>query len=530
VATRVASLYAEVKGETADLERRLLEVEKKLGIVGRRADEASGRINRGMRSAGTSLSDFQRKLIGVGASFLAFAAVINAEKKVFDFAEEGAEIQLVEQRFARMAEQIGTTAGVLKSELGQASSGLISDFGQMKVAMELVSLGLVDNQTDVVRLARGIAELNMDMGELNLALANKTTRRFDQLGISLDGFNDKLQRLMRESGLGRDEVFSQAFLLQMEEQMDRMGTSVGTASGEFRRFHAAWEDFTVMGKSSLATFFTPMLENLNNLIAAYRGAEGPIDLWLSGNRAIANAFANILGLAPPFVEAQEDVIDVAETGAVVAASAADAYDGWMAALRNPPDVAPLQPWVDQTSTILGHLNAIQDRMEGGIQRTELGIGEFEALDLTQFEGMDAKLAGLISPETFNVEGTDEALGRIQTRIGEIATAAGGIQPDWFNDPRRDIDYIDTRLDELSGREIDIIINYIPSGAVPGFQHGGAFTVPSGFPNDSFMMGVSSGEHVTVQPADQRSYSITQNNYGTRSNPVEELERTLRRQI
>jgi hypothetical protein len=37
---------------------------------------------------------------------------------------------------------------------------------------------------------------------------------------------------------------------------------------------------------------------------------------------------------------------------------------------------------------------------------------------------------------------------------------------------------------------------------PGFQHGADFTVPGGFPHDSFPIRVSSGEHVTVTPRGQ----------------------------
>ena len=39
----------------------------------------------------------------------------------------------------------------------------------------------------------------------------------------------------------------------------------------------------------------------------------------------------------------------------------------------------------------------------------------------------------------------------------------------------------------------------PFQLIPGFASGGNFTVPSGFPNDLFRMGVSSGEHVQVTP-------------------------------
>jgi hypothetical protein len=39
---------------------------------------------------------------------------------------------------------------------------------------------------------------------------------------------------------------------------------------------------------------------------------------------------------------------------------------------------------------------------------------------------------------------------------------------------------------------------------PGFASGGSFTVPAGFPNDSYPMRVSSGEHITVTPAGKMS--------------------------
>jgi hypothetical protein len=44
----------------------------------------------------------------------------------------------------------------------------------------------------------------------------------------------------------------------------------------------------------------------------------------------------------------------------------------------------------------------------------------------------------------------------------------------------------------------------PTGFFQGFQHGANFTVPAGFNNDGFMMGVSSGEHVKVTPSHMNS--------------------------
>jgi TP901 family phage tail tape measure protein len=83
-----------------------------------------------------------------------------------------------------------------------------------------------------------------------------------------------------------------------------------------------------------------------------------------------------------------------------------------------------------------------------------------------------------------------------------------------------------------------IVNLIPSiGGAPffaatggktfqqafGFAQGGQFVVPPGFPNDSFMMGVTSGELVTVNPAgrgdtyDQRQFNQTIHTQATQEN-------------
>jgi hypothetical protein len=46
--------------------------------------------------------------------------------------------------------------------------------------------------------------------------------------------------------------------------------------------------------------------------------------------------------------------------------------------------------------------------------------------------------------------------------------------------------------------------------IPGFASGGSFTVPAGYKNDSFLMGVSSGEHVSVNPAGRGGGNLTLN--------------------
>lgn len=53
----------------------------------------------------------------------------------------------------------------------------------------------------------------------------------------------------------------------------------------------------------------------------------------------------------------------------------------------------------------------------------------------------------------------------------------------------------------------------PPGENTNFAHGANFIVPPGYPNDSFRMGVQSGEHVMVTPANQA------HNYGRSGGPI-----------
>ncbi|GAG31206.1 unnamed protein product [marine sediment metagenome] len=58
------------------------------------------------------------------------------------------------------------------------------------------------------------------------------------------------------------------------------------------------------------------------------------------------------------------------------------------------------------------------------------------------------------------------------------------------------------------------------GSVPGFANGGNFTVPSGYNNDDFMIGLSSGEEVNITPAgaSTTNFNMT-NNISSDGGPI-----------
>lgn len=193
-----------------------------------------------------------------GSATAAFFAL----KKAFDLAEQGAQLKLTEKRFGRLAESIGTTASALEEDLGEATRGMLSQFEAMDLATQLMALGLAKNHAEAVRLTSIASQLNMNMNQLVLTLTNRTTMRFDALGVSVDGFKGKVKEL-EEAGHSTNEAFKLAFMEQSEEQIEKVGSAADTAAGEFKIFRARIKDLRDEAKLWMVEAVEPAISKSN---------------------------------------------------------------------------------------------------------------------------------------------------------------------------------------------------------------------------------------------------------------------------
>lgn len=182
--------------------------------------------------------DFSKARLGQSLAMLA----IDAGKKFYEMAKAGAQLQLVETRFNRLAEASGTTADVLLNDLRLATQGLYTDAQLMTSALDFMALGLAKNHEEAVRLSAVSAGLNMDMNQLVLTLTNMTTMRFDALGVRVDGFDAKVKKL-EKTGLSAADAFKEAFLQQAEEQLTLVGHAADTSAGKVMKFEADIREF-----------------------------------------------------------------------------------------------------------------------------------------------------------------------------------------------------------------------------------------------------------------------------------------------
>jgi hypothetical protein len=188
---------------------------------------------------------------------------------------------------------------------------MMSDAELVASAGDLMALGLAKSHDEVVRLTSVAGALGMNMNQLVLALTNQTTARFDQLGVSVDGFDAKVKKL-KETGLSASDAFKEAFLQQAEEQIEKVGSAADQAIGSFNRLEAAAANFSNSLKSDLspvaakaADGMAELIENLtptdlsrfpefvSTLSNAFNEGAIDIDIYNETLRDVKNGFTSI---------------------------------------------------------------------------------------------------------------------------------------------------------------------------------------------------------------------------------------------
>jgi len=262
MATRVASLYAEIGADTSGLKKGLQEA--KAGLAG---------AAKGADSAGTSIKGMITK---VGAAVGVLAAVGAAAKKAFDLGAEGTQLEYAAGKFDRLTDAIGGTSDALLIDLRKATKGTLSDARLMAGAGDLMALGLANSYDEVIRLSRVVGGLGMDMNQLVLTLTNQTTMRFDALGVSVDGFDAKVAKL-KKTGMSANDAFKEAFLQQAEAQLEKIGDKADTGAGAIARMEASSENLANSFKLRLAPAAVAVANTLNDILTNGQPAKDAID-------------------------------------------------------------------------------------------------------------------------------------------------------------------------------------------------------------------------------------------------------------
>ena len=207
---------------------------------------------------------------GINQATQIMRTVVEVGKAVYDMARQSAELEFMAGKFDRLSLSIGTTSDVLLEDLRKATQGTRSDMELMASASDFMALGFAKTSDEAVRLSTVAGALNMNMNQLVLTLANQTTMRFDQLGVSVVGFQEKVDALVK-SGMSANAAFQEAFLRQAEEQIQKVGNAADSSLGGLMQMESAFKNLSDVMKTDFADSMNeiaPLLTDVANGLTA----------------------------------------------------------------------------------------------------------------------------------------------------------------------------------------------------------------------------------------------------------------------
>lgn len=385
--------------------------------------------------------------------------------------------EMLEQGEAKMAE-LGDgsldTAGKIE-QLEAAASDAKTSIAEM-VAASLDGSGALDWITDSV------------------AIFPETIQRVNMLGTALRDSINAAKALQSPSDAWNESLRKQVALLdESNPEIERyaaatkkVGVDTSNATNEIRYMDTATLDL-VKSDGDL----------LNSIMAATESI---------------NAEKEALGLAETATWAQamaaQDLKLKQEELAIATQAATMAQLELSAQLLDASNAQIAKAAIDQLKIALDAGKITFDEYQSAVGETQLKFGlasEKSVILAAGVAGLAAKLAsGQIKASNYA-----ESLGKIIESSGRAARAAESMATALNNIPRN-IDVSINVRESIGRRE-----SQAGPGPGPRMQHGGAFTVPPGYPNDTFPMRVSSGERVIVIPRSQ----TTNNNFTLNSSTM-----------
>ena len=438
----IGRVWAEIGGNADGLKKAAQEGKDALKSIGNEAQSASKQSASALGGLGT-----QAALIIGG-----IIAVLDAGKKVYQYAEEGAKIISLEQASVKLAATYDTNMTKIVNAVKVASFNTITEYDAMKAANLSMTMGVSTN-------AETIANLMEIATERGRAFGKTTTEAFETI----------------VTGIGR----------QSSKKLDDLG-------------------FSIRGASSAQEYLNLVLQQGNAELKKQGGLS--IDISTPYQRAaakISEAWQNIKKSAAygvlDLVASKDEIISINEQRASVALLTGD-YEEYINARKGVAiSMGDLTTWQAMTRAQFENAQAIHG------QASALGmLGDASAnteiqLSVSQSTVMDSidtygdftsmledawKQSDLLSAAIRAMPSYKLIVIEIETRTRGMAAESARLYGQYF-------DYLNKK--NAGGMH---------GGSFVGLQHGGV--VPPGFSNDGMPVWVSSGEKLDVTPAGNKS--------------------------
>lgn len=273
----------------------------------------------GAAKSGLKWTEFNSK---IQATKEVVGQVAQVAAQAYAAISEGAALERASGKFDKLAASIGATSDSIVNGLANATNGMFSNAELMSSASDIISLGLADNEEDVIRLGRVVGELGLDMQQVILTFANDSTMRLDALGLSVEAVTEKTE-VYKAAGIAATEAFDMAVLDALEERLELVGTAAGSTAGDLQILEASWKNLTDEVKMAGAEFLAPAIKGYADLATAHRIGQEAVAAGVMTQREYNQLMARTTAAAE---QHSEDFIEVADAIGIMEAKLREAAD------------------------------------------------------------------------------------------------------------------------------------------------------------------------------------------------------------
>lgn len=478
------------------------------------------KLGKAADKSGQSLGLLDGVMVGVGLRAADMATqFLRSVPELVDLGVEAGRAEIALEAYAGSA----AAAERATQAVVEATDGAVSNLEATRQASRFMAMGLAETADEAGKLAEIAVTLGASMGkgpqqafeEFALLLANQSIPRLDTFGISAGRTRERINELQEANeGMSRETAFMTAVMEEAEGKLEELEAAGFEATNSIDQLRAEVENAKVGVATFLAEGLVPWIDGIRDV----RYALGEHSDALVTNSDTYEDYLDQIGTVELVVgrltEEQFELAkaeeEAAEQARIAEASIRD-YGGEMQRARRHTD--------ELASSGQGLKQALLDTSEAAIAKQAI-----EALDAAYEEGvitldeyndvfieistkyLDVPAKQIVASRSIQELMADFEAGKITA--GELAEAVGKLNAEINGLENKEI----TIGVEFKLRGQGSVFGQGGIGGIPEFQGGGQFIVPPGFNTQAFLMGVHSGERVTVEPAgnvhhDNRQYNL-----------------------
>jgi len=242
-----------------------------------------GGIGNALTQVGSGLGGVAGGVVGLAGSLLTadipgiIVSLVNLNKALVDTAKQlfaaGVAAEKTAVAYQRQVVAATNLAGgqqnlaKMMDAYVEASGGAVDQTEALTNMIQLQSLGFAKNESQVKQFVTAARGISLAMGksvdevtnEIALAIGNLSTRRLDQLGLSIAEVTTRTDELQKANvGMARQMAFEQAIIEAATKKFGALAQSAIGQKSPVERMEADWKNFALI----MSTLVTPAVDKV----------------------------------------------------------------------------------------------------------------------------------------------------------------------------------------------------------------------------------------------------------------------------